>query len=97
MPDDRSNRRQFLEQAGKLGSIPLIGAAMAAGPFQVNTVSQLKGKEKSVIIPTHEFAGPGGAPWIEERLDFPATWDVATRSDPALDWKPGPIVIEGTN
>jgi len=73
VPDDRSNRRQFLEQAGKLGSIPLIGAAMAAGPFQVNTVSQLKGKAKSVIIPTHEFAGPGGAPWIEERLDFPAT------------------------
>lgn len=76
MTDYRSTRRDFLEQAGKLGSIPLIGTAMAAGPFQTNAVSQLKGKAKSVTIPTHEFAGPRGAPWIEERLDFPATWDL---------------------
>jgi hypothetical protein len=76
MADDRSNRREFLEQAGKLGSIPLIGTALSAGPFQVNAVPQLKGKAKSVTIPTHEFAGPSGAPWIEERLDFPAAWDV---------------------
>jgi hypothetical protein len=49
---------------------------MVAGPFQVKAVPQLGGKAKSIIIPTHEFAGPNGAPWIEERLDFPATWDV---------------------
>jgi hypothetical protein len=73
---DRSTRREFLEQTGKFASVPLIGAAMAAGPFQANAVPQLKGKAKSVTIPTHEFAGPGGAPWIEERLDFPATWDL---------------------
>jgi hypothetical protein len=76
MADETSTRRGFLEQAGKLGSIPLIGTALAAGPFQVNAVPQLKGKAKSVTIPTHEFAGPNGAPWMEERLDFPATWDV---------------------
>jgi nickel-dependent lactate racemase len=74
--DEGSTRREFLEQGGKVGSVPLIGAAMAAAPLQVNSVSQLKGKAKSVTIPTHEFAGPGGAPWIEERLDFPANWDI---------------------
>ena len=76
MTDERSTRREFLERGGKAGSVPLIGAAMAAAPLQVNSVSQLKGKAKSVTIPTHEFAGPGGAPWIEERLDFPANWDI---------------------
>src|SRR5450759_1783903 len=89
MADDRSTRRKFLEQAGKLGTIPLIGTAMAAAPFQVNNVPQLNGKAKSVTIPTHEFAGPGGAPWLEERLDFPATWDIhvmemAGHNQPAL-------------
>lgn len=89
MADDRSTRRKFLEQAGKLGTIPLIGTAMAAAPFQVNNVPQLSGKAKSVTIPTHEFAGPGGAPWLEERLDFPATWDIhvmemAGHNQPAL-------------
>jgi hypothetical protein len=39
-------------------------------------VPQLHGKAKSVTIPTHEFAGPNGAPWIEERIDFPQSWDV---------------------
>ena len=76
MTDEGSTRREFLERGGKVGSVPLIGAAMAAAPLQVNSVSQLKGKAKSVTIPTHEFAGPGGAPWIEERLDFPANWDI---------------------
>ena len=76
MTDEGSTRREFLERGGKAGSVPLIGAAMAAAPLQVNSVSQLKGKAKSVTIPTHEFAGPGGAPWIEERLDFPANWDI---------------------
>ena len=73
---DHRTRREFLEQAGRLGSIPLIGTAMAAAPYQAKAVPQLKGKAKSVTIPTHEFAGPGGAPWMEERLDFPATWDL---------------------
>ena len=76
MTDDQSTRRQFLDRVGKLGYIPLVGTAMAAPPFQVKAVPQLKGNAKSVTIPTHEFAGPGGAPWIEERLDFPASWDI---------------------
>ena len=53
------------------GFIPLVGTAMAAGPFQATAVPQNKDKAKSVIIPTHEFAGPNGTPLIEERLDFP--------------------------
>jgi nickel-dependent lactate racemase len=76
MTDDRDTRRAFLGRAGKLGCAPLIGTAMAAAPFQVKAVPQLKGKAKSVTIPTHEFAGPGGAPWMEERLDFPESWDI---------------------
>jgi len=48
---------------------------MAAGPFQATAIPQLD-KAKSVVIPTHEFAGPNGAPWIEERLDFPESWDL---------------------
>jgi nickel-dependent lactate racemase len=55
---------------------PLVGTAMAQTPFQVKAVSKLKGAAKSVIIPTHEFAGPNGASHVEERLDFPAGWDV---------------------
>jgi len=74
--DSRFSRRGFLEQAGVLGSVPLVGTLMAAGPFQAKAVPQLKGKAKSVTIPTHEFAGPNGAPWIEERIDFPSSWDI---------------------
>ena len=59
-----------------LGSVPLVGTLMAAGPFQAKALPQLHGKAKSVIIPTHELAGPNGAPWIEERIDFPEGWDV---------------------
>ncbi len=55
---------------------PLVGTAMAQTPFQVKAVSQLKGAAKSINIPTHEFAGPNGASHIEERLDFPASWEV---------------------
>ena len=76
MSDSRFSRRGFLEQAGVLGSVPLVGTLMAAGPYQAKVVSQLHGKAKSVTIPTHEFAGPNGAPWIEERIDFPESWDV---------------------
>lgn len=70
------NRRQILSGARYLAATPLIGTAMAQMPFQVKAVSQLKGARKSIVIPTHEFAGPNGAPWIEERLDFPASWDL---------------------
>src|SRR5579864_9215814 len=76
MPDSRFSRRGFLERAGALGSIPLVGGLMAAAPFQAKAVPQLKGKAKSVAIPTHEFAGPNGAPLIEERIDFPESWDI---------------------
>jgi hypothetical protein len=61
----RFSRRGFLEQAGVAGSIPLIGTLMAAGPFQAKAIPQTKGKPKSVVIPTHEFAGPNGTPWVE--------------------------------
>jgi len=64
------SRRQILTGAQYLAATPLIGTAMAQTPFQVKAVSKLKGSAKSVVIPTHEFAGPNGAPWIEERLDF---------------------------
>lgn len=76
MSDSRFSRRGFLEQAGVVGSIPLVGTLMAVGPFQARAVPQLRGKATSVTIPTHEFAGPNGAPFIEERIDFPASWDV---------------------
>ncbi|MDQ2776920.1 MAG: lactate racemase domain-containing protein [Acidobacteriota bacterium] len=38
---------------------------------------KLKGSAKSVVIPTHEFAGPNGSMYEEERIDFPASWDVS--------------------
>jgi len=59
-----------------LAATPLIGTAMAQSAYQVKAVSKLKGAAKSVVIPTHEFAGPNGAPWMEERIDFPASWDL---------------------
>ena len=55
-----SHRRAFLK-----GAIPLIGTAMTAAPFQSQSVSALKGSGKSVVIPTHEFAGD-----LDERLDL---------------------------
>jgi lactate racemase len=76
MSDSGFSRRGFLEQVGALGSVPLVGTLMAAGPFQAMAVPQLGEKAHSVTIPTHEFAGPNGAPWIEERIDFPESWDV---------------------
>jgi nickel-dependent lactate racemase len=51
--------------------VPLIGTALAAGPFQARQVGALKGSAHSVVIPTHEFQGN-----LDERLDFPADWDV---------------------
>src|SRR5712671_7252630 len=76
MSDSTFTRRAILEGWGYLAATPLIGTAMAQTPFQAKAVSKLKGAAKSVVIPTHEFAGPNGAPWIEERLDFPASWDL---------------------
>ena len=70
------SRREILAGAPYLAAAPLVGTAMARPPFQVKAVSQLKGKAKSVTIPTHEFAGPNGAPYLEERLDFPESWDI---------------------
>lgn len=70
MSDDRSNRRQFLGDAVKFGSVPLIGTALAAGPYQPKSVPKTQGG-KSVVIPTHEFAGD-----LDERLDFPPGWEV---------------------
>src|SRR5258708_37805211 len=89
------SRRQILTGARYLAATPLIGTAMAQTPFQVKAVSKLKGAAKSVVIPTHEFAGPNGAPWIEERLDFPPSWDLhvmdmAAHGQPALSPHPIP-------
>jgi nickel-dependent lactate racemase len=69
-------RRDILMGARYMAATPLIGTALAQSAYQVKAVSQLKGSAKSVVIPTHEFAGPNGAPWIEERIDFPASWDI---------------------
>jgi nickel-dependent lactate racemase len=66
----------LLKGARHAASVPLIGAAMASAPFQLMAVPKLKGSAKSVIIPTHEFAGVNGANYREERIDFPASWDV---------------------
>ncbi len=79
MSESRFSRRGFLEQVGVVEApSPLIGnSRLAAGPFQApGRACQLNGKAKSVTIPTHEFAGPNGAPWIEERIDFPESWEV---------------------
>ncbi|MGE5568368.1 MAG: lactate racemase domain-containing protein [Rhodospirillales bacterium] len=59
------NRRSFL------GGVPLIGTALSAGAYQPTTVASLKGAVKSVVIPTHEFAGN-----LDERLEFPADWEI---------------------
>ena len=72
----KPSRRDILKGARYMAATPLIGAAMASSAYQARVVPKLKGSAKSVVIPTHEFAGPNGAPWIEERIDFPAAWDV---------------------
>jgi lactate racemase len=63
-------RRQFLAGISSAAA-PLIGTSMAAAPFQATQIAANKGSAKSVVIPTHEFAG-----FLDERLDFPADWDV---------------------
>jgi nickel-dependent lactate racemase len=54
-----------------MGSVPLIGTALSAQRSQPTKVGALKGSAKSVIIPTHEWAGN-----LDERLDFPSDWNV---------------------
>jgi nickel-dependent lactate racemase len=83
------SRRDLLKGASYLAATPLAGAAMASSAHQAKIVPKLKGSAKSVVIPTHELAGPNGAPFIEERIDFPAAWDIhvqdmAGHSLPAL-------------
>ena len=65
-------RREFLAGfGGAAAAVPLIGTRLAAAPYQATNVAVNKGSAKSVVIPTHEFHG-----FIEERLDFPADWDI---------------------
>jgi nickel-dependent lactate racemase len=70
------SRRDILKGARYMAATPLVGAAMASSAYQAKIVPKLKGSAKSVVIPTHELAGPNGAAYIEERIDFPAVWDV---------------------
>ena len=69
------NRRVFLETGMKsIAAAKLIGTAMASGTLLAQSVPALKGKAKQVVIPTHEHFGD-----IEERLDFPADWDITVQ------------------
>jgi len=70
------SRRDILKSARYMAATPLVGAAMASSAYQAKIAPNLKGSAKSVVIPTHELAGPNGAPFIEERIDFPEAWDV---------------------
>jgi lactate racemase len=66
------DRREFLIAASMGLAVPrLIGTARAAGKNLSDSVPLLRGSRKSVVIPTHEFCGD-----LEERLDFPAAWEV---------------------
>jgi nickel-dependent lactate racemase len=66
------DRRMFLKLAGvAAGWVPLIGTAMASAPNQPTHATSIKGSSKSVVIPTHEWAGD-----LSERLDFPGDWQV---------------------
>jgi nickel-dependent lactate racemase len=67
MSDHHVARREVLRSA----LVPLIGTALSQGPFQPASVAALKGSARSVVIPTHEWAGE-----LDERLDFPADWQV---------------------
>ncbi len=64
-------RRAFLNRLGAVGAVPLIGTATGTAMHQPTGVPALKGATRSVIVPTHEFAGD-----LDERLDFPADWDI---------------------
>lgn len=67
-----ATRRTFLQQGGKaLASASLIGTAMAPGTGLSDAAPALKGAASSVTITTHEHFGD-----LEERLDFPAAWEI---------------------
>jgi lactate racemase len=61
-----TNRRGFLQTGARL-----VGTALAPGMFLSGAAPSLKGAATSVVVQTHEHYGD-----IEERLDFPAGWDV---------------------
>jgi len=65
------DRRTLLKAFGTAGWVPLIGTSMAGAPYQPTQASSAKGSGKSVIIPTHEWAGE-----LDERLDFPGDWEI---------------------
>jgi nickel-dependent lactate racemase len=72
MPSNVYDRRKFLKiTAGAAGWVPLIGTATALLPNQPTHASSIKGSAKSVVIPTHEWAGD-----LHERLDFPGDWEI---------------------
>lgn len=48
-----------------------MGTATGSGVFLPTAVAALKGKARSLVLPTHEHFGD-----IEERIDLPAAWDV---------------------
>ena len=61
-----------MQQGGKtLASARLIGTALSPGMFLADAAPALKGSAKSAVITTHEYFGD-----LDERLDFPADWDV---------------------
>jgi nickel-dependent lactate racemase len=62
----------FLKLAGAAASyVPLIGTATASAFSQPTHATSVKGSAKSVVIPTHEWAGD-----LSERLDFPGDWEI---------------------
>jgi lactate racemase len=71
-----TSRRSFLQESGKvLSAARLIGTTTASGMFLADAVPALAGAAKSVVIPTHEHWGD-----LEERLDFPAAWDIRVQN-----------------
>jgi hypothetical protein len=62
MSSSHLDRRVFLKGAGAFAAVPLIGTALAAEPYQPMQAPALKGSAKSVVIPTHEWAGDFRAP-----------------------------------
>ncbi len=71
MPSNIYDRRTILKMIGAAGWVPLIGTATALGFNQPTHAATIKGSAKSVVIPTHEWAGD-----LKERLDFPGDWEI---------------------
>jgi len=61
----------LLKAVGAAGCAPLIGTSLAGAPQESTPASPAKGSAKSVVIPTHEWAGE-----LDERLDFPGDWQI---------------------